>query len=300
MSKTFLVTGGTGFIGSQLIPLLKADGHKVVVLTTGNRKEHLGAPCFKWSLESQEMDEKALEGVTDIINLAGATINKKWTPYYKQEIVDSRTQGPPVLLKYLERRNQTLNSFISASGISIYPDSQELANEESTHAQSFIAEVCEQWERAADIMQPVAKRVVKFRIGLVLHPDQGALEPILKVSKLGIAAPLGSGHQYMSWISADDLTRLLYWGTEHKIEGVFNAVAPNPETNTEFMRKTAKAVGRPFFLPKVPAFALKLVMGEMATLVLTSIRVSSAKITSRGFTFEHENLSETLNHLLKK
>jgi uncharacterized protein (TIGR01777 family) len=300
MTKTILITGGTGFIGSHLIPKLIEDGHHVTVLTTGNRSEFKGAKCFNWNPAKEEMDESALNNVTDIIHLAGASISKKWTPYYKQEIVDSRTQGPSTLKKFLLKRNQKINSFISASGISIYPDSEEMVTETSAHDQSFIASVVEHWEQAADVMEKLSERIVKLRIGLVLDKNEGALVPILKVARLGIASPLSSGKQYMSWITIHDLVRLFSWSLHNpKIKGVYNAVTPYAVTNSEFMRTTAKAVNRPFILPKVPSFMMKLILGEMSTLVLTSNRVSSEKLLSQGFKFEYDHLAKALQAVLK-
>jgi uncharacterized protein (TIGR01777 family) len=299
MTKTILITGGTGFVGSHLIPKLIGEGHNVSVLTTGTRTEYNGAKCFNWNPSIEEMDEAALKNVTDIIHLAGASISKKWTPYYKQEIVDSRTQGPRTLKKYLLKKNQNINSFISASGVSIYPDSTELATESSPHDHSFIASVCEHWESAVDVMNNLCNRIIKLRIGIVLDKNDGALLPILKVVKLGIASPLGSGKQYMSWIAIKDLVSIFSWGLENNnIEGIYNAVAPNPVTNDEFMRATAKAIKKPYFLPKVPVFVMKVVLGEMSTLVLSSNRVSSEKLLNQGFKFEHDHLAEALQDIL--
>ena len=300
MTKTILITGGTGFVGSHLISKLLENGHNVFVLTTGNRTEYKGAKCFNWNPSQEEMDEAAFENVTDIIHLAGASISKRWTPYYKQEIVDSRTQGPRTLKKFLLKRSQKVESFISASGVSIYPDSLELAKETSAHGQNFIASVCEHWEIAADVMESVSERIVKLRIGIVLDKNQGALLSILNVVKLGIASPLGSGQQYMSWVAIKDLVNIFYWSLENKkAEGLYNAVAPNPVTNDVFMRATAKAIKKPYFLPKVPSFVMKVFMGEMSTLVLSSNRVSSEKLLSQGFKFEYDHLAEALQDLLK-
>ena len=300
MTKTILITGGTGFVGSHLISKLLENGHNVFVLTTGNRTEYKGAKCFNWNPSQEEMDEAAFENVTDIIHLAGASISKRWTPYYKQEIVDSRTQGPRTLKKFLLKRSQKVESFISASGVSIYPDSLELAKETSAHGQNFIASVCEHWEIAADVMESVSERIVKLRIGIVLDKNQGALLSILNVVKLGIASPLGSGQQYMSWVAIKDLVNIFYWSLENKkAEGLYNAVAPNPVTNDVFMRATAKAIKKPYFLPKVPSFVMKVFMGEMSTLVLSSNRVSSEKLLSQGFKFEYDHLAEALQDLQK-
>ena len=134
---------------------------------------------------------------------------------------------------------------------------------------------------------------------IVLDKNDGALLPILKVVKLGIASPLGSGKQYMSWIAIKDLVSIFSWGLENNnIEGIYNAVAPNPVTNDEFMRATAKAIKKPYFLPKVPVFVMKVVLGEMSTLVLSSNRVSSEKLLNQGFKFEHDHLAEALQDIL--
>ncbi|MCT4623558.1 MAG: TIGR01777 family oxidoreductase [Schleiferiaceae bacterium] len=301
MKKTILITGGTGFVGSYLVPKLIAEGHNVKVLTTGNSKEFKGAKCYQWNLLKSELDPEAIKGVTDVIHLAGASISKKWTSFYKQEIVDSRTLGPRLIVEHLAKNKQKLNSFISASGISIYPDSKEWATEESEHAESFIGNVCKQWESAADLATGVSQRIVKLRIGIVLEKDNGALVPMLKATRMGVGSAQGSGQQFISWIHIVDLVNVFLWASNNEsINGVFNTTAPNPETNSVFMKELAKAAGRPILAPKVPAFVLKLLLGEMSTLVLTSNRVSSEKLTSHGFKFEYDHLTEALQATLKR
>ena len=150
-----------------------------------------------------------------------------------------------------------------------------------------------------DVMENLCERIVKLRIGIVLDKNDGALLPILKVVKLGIASPLGSGKQYMSWIAIKDLISIFSWSLENKnAEGVYNAVAPNPVTNHAFMKATAKAIKKPYFLPNVPAFVMKVVLGEMSTLVLSSNRVSCEKLISQGFKFEYDHLAEALQDIL--
>lgn len=252
---------------------------------------------FKWDVKAGYIDDSAITYADYIINLAGASVAaEKWTEERKKEILHSRTDSTTLLHKCLGQTENHVKGFISASAIGIYGDSgDQLMAEESTYADDFLAEVCKAWEDAVWQMRDLHLRTVIFRLGIVLSAKGGALPQMAKPVKLMAGAPLGSGKQYMSWIHIDDVCRLFIRAIEDtQFEGVYNAVAPHPVMNKEFTKELAEAMKKPLVLPKVPAFAINLMMGEMSEVVLASQRVSANKVLQTGFTFEYNYLDEAL------
>lgn len=252
---------------------------------------------FKWDIKEGFIDDNAITYADYIINLAGASVaSEKWTEERKKEILNSRVDSIQLLHQCLSRTEHHVKAFISASAIGIYGDSgDQLMSEESTYADDFLAEVCKAWENAAWQMRDLELRTVIFRVGIVLSTKGGALPQMAKPVKMMAGAPLGSGRQYMSWVHIDDLCRLFIRAIEDKqYEGIYNAVAPHPVTNKEFTKELAEAMKKPLVLPKVPAFAINLMMGEMSEVVLASQRVSANKVLQTGFTFEYNYLEEAL------
>jgi uncharacterized protein (TIGR01777 family) len=238
-----------------------------------------------------------------IINLAGANVaDGKWTPERKKEIMESRTKSIRLLRDCLNQTNHHVKAFISAAAVGIYGDTGDrLVTEESSYADDFLAEVCKQWEAAAWEIHDLNIRTTIFRIGVVLSDKGGALPQIARPVKLLAGAPLGSGRQYMSWIHIDDLCRLFIRAIEDPhFQGVYNAVAPNPVTNEEFTKKLANVMHRPLTGLKVPAFGIKLLMGEMSEVVLEGQRVSANKVMQTGFTFEFSTLERALESFYEK
>lgn len=299
MSGRILITGGTGLIGSRLSEMLIDQGYEVAHLSRqANAKSHY--KTFKWDLEKNYIDEKVLQYADYIINLAGASVaGGKWTPQRKKEILDSRIQGARLLRKCLEQTQHHVKAFISASAVGIYGNTgDQLVTEESNYGTDFLAEVTKQWEAAAWEIHELNIRTCIFRIGIVLSTKGGALPQIARPVKLMAGAPLGSGKQYFSWIHIDDLCRLFIQAIEDpKFQGVYNAVAPNPVTNKEFTQTLAQVMHRPLTGLKVPAFGLKMVLGEMSEVLLGGQRVSSDKVLQQGFTFEYNDLQEALKYL---
>jgi len=297
MSRKVLITGGTGMIGTRLAEMLIDAGYEVALLsrTPGSGRYR----SFRWDPLAGTIDEAAVPYADYIINLAGSSVSDgKWTQERKREILSSRLAGTQLVAKQLAKDNHHVRAFLSASAIGIYGDrDDQLVNEETQPAaDDFLAEVCRQWEAAA---QSVAThdniRTAIIRIGIVLSPEGGALVPLARTVKLMAGAPLGSGKQFMSWIHLDDLCRLFIQALEDaQWEGTYNAVAPNPVTNQEFTETLADVLHRPLVLPKVPEFGLKLMMGEMSEIVLASQRVSAEKVLRTGFTFEHPQLRGAL------
>ncbi len=297
-----LITGATGLVGSNLAKKCIEKGFDVNYLTTSkdkieNKPNYKG---FYWDPTKKEIDDRCLNDVDAIIHLAGASIAKRWTSSYKEEIIDSRVETAKLLFNSLKSSSKTISQFISASAIGIYPSSlQKLYTEdESNTDESFLAEVVEKWEAAADIFKELNIKVAKVRTGLVLAKDGGALQKMKEPADFNLGAAFGSGKQWQSWIHIEDLADLYMHILENDLEGVYNAVAPNPVTNTELMDGIAKQLDKNVWLPNVPAIALKVALGDMSTVVLSSQLVSSDKIENTGFSFRYKNLTKALEDLL--
>ncbi|RZJ69194.1 TIGR01777 family oxidoreductase [Flavobacterium sp.] len=298
-----LVTGATGLIGRQLCARLASHQIDVNYLTT-KKAEIRNEPHYKgffWNLENEIIDEKCLEGVTAIVHLAGANISKRWTRDYKKEIVESRVLSANLLLKLLKENPNEVKQFVSASAIGIYEDSLSIYhNEESKDLEaSFIGCVVKKWEAAADRFSAIGLKVAKIRTGLVLAREGGMLQEVAKPVKFGFGAAFGSGKQWQSWIHIDDLVKMYIAAIEESWEGVFNAVAPHPVSNEDFVKLTAKVLGKPFFLPNLPEWLLKLMLGEMSTLLFLSQKVRPERTNNQGFRFHYEHLEPALENLLK-
>jgi uncharacterized protein len=297
-----LVTGGTGMIGRHLTNLLQEKGYEVVHLSRSAK----GLPdikTYQWDVENQILQEGALDKVTYIIHLAGAGIaDKRWTEARKQVIRNSRVKSAQLLFRELKKIPHQVKAFITASGIDIYGKDRgdQLLTEESSFGEGFLPQVCKDWEGAADSFAELGIRVVKMRTGIVLSEKGGALEKITQPIRLGAGAPLGSGKQWMSWIHIKDLCKLYVFAVENEnIHGSYNAVGKNAVTNKEMTKQIAHILNKPLILPNVPAFVLKIALGELASLVLGSKKVSSEKIRKEGFALEFENLPVALEDLLK-
>ena len=297
-----LITGATGLVGQALVELFHEKGIGVNYLTTSRSKikTQPNYQGFYWDPSKSEIDADSLKDVTTIINLAGASVAKKWTSSYKKEILNSRLDTLMTLKKALSSEDHQVEQLITASAIGLYKDSLTKFHEEEQFSpgNNFLADVVLQWESAADEVGKLGIDVAKIRIGVVLAKDGGALEKIKQPIENYIGAPLGTGKQWQSWIHIEDLTRIFLYVMEHELEGVFNAVAPNPVNNRELTECIAKRLEKPLILPKVPAFVLKLMLGEMATIVLGSQLVSSKKMLSTGFQFNYAQLKPALADLL--
>lgn len=298
-----LITGATGLIGSHVTRLCHEKGIKVNYLTTSKEKI-TNKPNYKgfyWNPGEEIIDSEAFSGVSAIIHLAGENIAQRWTAKAKEKILKSRTETAMLIQKSLQEKKHHITHFISASGIGIYPSSlQKLYTEEDEGVDnSFVGKVVVQWETAADQFENLGMDVAKVRTGLVLAREAGLLEKIKEPVAFNVGAPLGNGKQWQSWIHIDDLARIYLHILENKLEGIFNAVAPNPVTNAELVKQVAEKMGKSVWLPKVPAFTLKLALGEMSRLVLSSQLVNSSKIEQSGFSFQYVNLPKALEDLIE-
>ncbi len=296
--EKILITGGSGLIGQRITDLLEKKGYTVAWLSRSIQK---GQKCFVWNVEKQEIDPEAMEWADAVIHLAGAGVaEKRWTPARKKLILESRTQSTQLLYTAIEKSSHRPSTFISASAVGFYGfnTGTALVDESSPAGSDFLAEVVVAWENEAKKMETLQLRTVLLRIGIVLDAEGGALGEMLKPP---VAAPLGSGDQWMSWIHVEDLARMFVFALEKTtLQGVYNAVAPNPATNQQLTQEAALAKGKTYLGIGVPGFALKLVLGEMAAMVLGGNRVSCQKIQKAGFQFEYFELSAALKDIFRR
>ena len=311
---TILISGGTGMIGTSLTRLLLSKGHKVIILTR-DLKRAMDKQTFderithsRWNFEEQSVDKDAIEKADYIVHLAGAGLaDRRWTNKRKKEIVQSRIQGSALLVKALKDIPNRVRAVVSASAIGWYgPDDPSKKNpqgfvESDPPDKSFLGETCRWWEESIQPVTTLGKRLVKFRFSPVFSNDGGYLAEFKKPVRFGIATILGGGKQVISWIHIDDLCRLIVFAIENeKLEGVYNAVAPKPITNKELVLQLAHKMRNKSFIPvHVPAWALKLRLGELSMEVLKSTTVSSEKIHQTGFQFLYPEIDAALNDLIK-
>ncbi|MXV16945.1 TIGR01777 family oxidoreductase [Hufsiella ginkgonis] len=300
--KTILLTGGSGLVGKTLTELLLKNGHTVHHLTRNKTNRTPGARLFLWNVGQEQIDPASIRGVTTVIHLAGEGIAEKpWTTKRKEAIIKSRTDSIRLIYGLMKTHPHTIDTVISASAVGYYGDrGEEELTEESGAGTGFLSAACVAWEAAVD-EAPEGTRVVKFRTGIVLGQDGGALGPLAKTVKFGLGTPLGSGKQWMPWIHIDDAARLYARAAEDpSIRGVFNMAAPNPVRNEDFTRMLAHYFKKPLWLPNVPAFALRILVGEMSTMVLASDRTSARKVTDTAFVFSYPNLADALKKIYGK
>ena len=298
-----LITGATGLIGTELVSLLLQNGISVNYLTTSKNKivNELNYNGFYWSPEKGIIDENCLLGVDSIINLAGANISKRWTNSYKQEIIESRLLSSALLFKAIKNNPNQVKQIVSASGTSIYPNSDTIIyDEKSTQVNpSFLGNVVIKWEESTDKFTSLGLKVCKLRTGIVLSTKGGALVEMLKTIKLGLGSFFGSGKQVQSWIHIHDIAALYYFAIKNNLEGVYNAVSPNPVSNQELTVVIAKVLKKPLFMPNIPKFMMSLFLGEMHELLFENRNISAKKIIDKGFVFKYKTIDEALKNILK-
>jgi hypothetical protein len=290
------ITGASGFIGSMLVPLLTTGGHRVTRLV----RHSPGEGEIQWDPAGRGLDPAALRGIDAVIHLAGENIAARWSDERKRAVLESRRTGTRLLVEALTHAKDGPRTLVSTSAIGFYGDrGEELLTEEGGSGSGFLPEVCRAWEAATEPAEAAGIRVVRVRIGLPLSPAGGMLQRMLLPFRLGLGGRMGSGEQWMSWLSADDLLGVFHRAlTDATLRGAVNAVAPNPVRNSDFAKELAKTLRRPAFLP-VPATPLRLVFGQMAEeTILASARVRSEVLELTGYRFRHPTLREALEHVL--
>lgn len=297
--KKVLITGGTGLVGSRLSSLLQEKGYDVAMLSR-NPGQKGTIKLYQWDLNKGFIDESAFKDTFAIIHLAGAGVaDHRWTNAYKKEILDSRVKSAQLLEKYLNKFK--VERLVSASAVGYYGDrGSEWLSETSVAGNSFLADVCLQWENAVNKLQPLVDSLAMIRIGIVLSTKGGALPAMDKTAKLGLGAYLGNGQQFTPWIHIDDLCRMFIFLLEHpEFSGAYNGSAPEPITNKALIKAITVVANKPFIPVPAPALALKLIMGEQADMVLMSNRTSSEKIDKAGFSFQFTHVEAALKDLYK-
>lgn len=297
-----LITGATGLIGSELVALCHTKNIAVNYLTTQRAKitSSNNYNGFYWDPARNEIDMACFTGVNAIVNLAGATISKRWTAKNKKRIVQSRLNPLHTLEQALVKQGTgEITSFISASAIGMYPNSVSRYYEEEEPAvdDSFLGNLVRLWEEETDKFSRFNLKVSKVRTGLVLSRAGGMLPQMAKPVKNYLGAAFGTGEQWQSWIHIRDLARIYLYLIQHDMEGVFNGVAPNPVTQNKMLRQLADVLNKPLLLPNIPETLMKVILGEMSYLLFVSQRVSSKKIEAHGFDFNFRNICTALENL---
>lgn len=299
MQQHILITGGSGLIGKHLTAQLLAEGYQVSHLSRHNGKNSR-VKTYLWNVEQGKIDEHCLQGIDTIVHLAGAGIaEKRWTRKRKKILIDTRTQSIGMVYELMKRTPNQVKNIISASATGYYSNrGDELLTEESPVAKDFLGYCCLMWEQAVDQGKQLGLRVVKLRTGVVLSTQGGALPPLALPIKLGIGTALGSGKQWVPWIHIQDaIDMYLHVIKNQNIQGVYNMATPTPVTNKQLTKAVAKQLRRPYWMPNLPSFALKLLFGEMSLVVLGSTNVSAKKIEENGFKFKFPEITTALKDL---
>ncbi|WP_233900368.1 TIGR01777 family oxidoreductase [Tenacibaculum piscium] len=288
-----LITGGTGLVGNKLQDIFKQKSIDFSILTRNPKRVNE----FKWDISQKYIDKKAFENVTHIIHLAGAGIaDKRWTSQRKEILINSRVASSDLLFDTIKALNIRLDGFISASGIGYYGaiTSNKIFTETDAPQNDFISKVCVAWEKSANQFTELNIPVTILRTAVVLSKSGGALS---KINTPLFLASLGNGTQYMPWIHIDDLCNLYVKAIENRqFTGIYNAVAPEHQTNNSFTRTLGDIIKKPIFLLNAPAFVLQIILGEMADILLKGSRIS-AKKTAENYTFEYPELKTALENI---
>ena len=292
-----LVTGSSGLIGSALVDSLRANGHEVVRLLRRDSRD--GSPS--WDPENGVMDLANVQDIAAVVHLAGENIAEgRWDDRKKDRILTSRVRGTALLATFFAASACKPRVIVSASAVGVYGNrGEELVDEASEPGNGFLAEVCKQWEGAMVSAVDAGIRVVNARLGLVLSADGGALKRMLLPFRMGVGGVIGSGDQYMSWVSIDDVVEMVqHLIANDSLRGPVNLVSPNPVSNREFTKILGRALHRPTMFP-MPALIARLAFGELADeLLLAGARVAPKKLTDSGYEFRNPQLGEAFEHLL--
>lgn len=297
---TVLIAGGTGLIGQRLSILLRKHGYTVRHLS---RRADPTAPFpqFRWDPSRKLIDPEALEGVDHLINLAGAGIaDRPWTAARKQLITSSRVESNLLLHQEIAARGWQPQSFIASAAIGYYGDrpSDQWITENEGPGEGFLAESCIAWEDAIQQVRLLGVRTVTLRTGVVLSLNGGAVPKLVGPLRWGLGTIMGNGKQWYAWIHIDDLCQMFVYALENvALQGVYNAVAPEPVRNAEFTRVLARQFNPSALTLPAPSWALRLALGEMADVVLTGARVSARRIQSAGFAFKYPDLPTAVANL---
>ncbi|MDB4107829.1 TIGR01777 family oxidoreductase [Bacteroidia bacterium] len=303
--KKVLLTGGTGFIGKNLVSYLTSHGIAVNILSRNARSSgNKLIKYFQWNPQLQEIDESSFEGVSDVVNLAGANIgDKRWSVTRKEQIVNSRMDSVRTLNKAIRENNIQLNSFIGTSAIGYYGSVTEdlIFNEESPKGSDFLASVCDQWEEEyRGLDSDLINNTSVLRLGVVLGREGGVYKKMRDLSRFYLGSPLGSGKQYLPWIHIEDLCGIFYFILQNGQSKTYNAVADEHVIVSDFTNQLCRSINKRVLLPNVPGVVLKIVLGEMSSMVLEGTRIENTRIKKAGYVFKYSSLPGALDELSKK
>ena len=301
MRKKILITGATGLVGRNLVIKALKKGYSINFLTTQKHKINSLKGCkgFYWDPFKGKIDLDAFKNTSYIVNLAGSSISNKWSKSYKIKIIESRVLSSQILYNSLVDINHKLKGIVSASAIGYYPSSLDMYYKESDifNPENYLQKVVDKWESSVDELETYSNNTIKLRIGLVLSDQGGFLLKLLLPVKFGLGSSFGLGNQWQSWIHIEDLSNLILHGLEKNLNGVYNAVAPNPITQNELVTSLGKRINRPVFLPNIPKKIIETIFGDRSQLLLDSHRVSSDKILKSKFKFEFEKFEQAIKNL---
>ncbi len=297
--KKILISGATGLVGKKLCKKLLVRGYQVEILVRS--KSQSDFKSYVWDYQNEFLEEGALDNTYAFIHLAGATISKRWTDSYKKEIYKSRIDSAQFIYEKMQQQNIHPECVISASAVGFYGQdtSQHIFSENDAPANDFLGTVCRDWEAKAFQFENLGSRVVCVRTSTVLSEKGGALEVLKKPVEIGFGSPLGDGQQYFPWIHIDDLVNIYFKAVEDvSMNGAYNASAPDFVTNEILTKKLASHLDKRIFLPNIPKFLIKAILGEMSVLALEGSRISPKKIENVGFKFKYQNLDSAFDDIL--
>ena len=297
-----LITGATGLIGSQIVKDCIKSNISVNFLTTSKKKITKSEMVngFYWNPKNKIIDLDCFKGVDSIIALSGSSISKLWTKANKRKIINSRVESLEFLKESIKEKNIPIKRLVSASGVSLYPNSleKEFSENETNSDDSFLAEVINRWENAAKSFKTIGVDVAIIRIGLVLSIESGVLKETIKPMNFGFGVIFGSGNQYQSWIHIEDISKLFIFVLEKKLKGIYNGVSPNFIKNSEFTKIISSMHSKAIFNIKIPRIFFSIIFGEMHVLLFESHKISSRKIQDEGFSFKFDNLKDAIENLI--
>lgn len=290
--ETILITGANSSIGKFLKSALSSTYY--IRFLGRNPKEK---DTFFWNVEENKIDKQAFEGISHIINLCGASIyEKRWTKKRKQEIMQSRIKATQLLVKTIQQENIKLKSFISTSAVGYYGTitTEQIFDENSPKGNDFLSFVCENWEKEALKMQKFAEKTIIMRLGVVMAPHFGAYSEMIKPFKYHFGAILGSGKQYMPWISAEDVASFINFALKNDIQGIFNLVSTEKINHQQAMRLLSEKYQKKLFPINIPSWLIQLILGQGSVLILEGNYISNEKLKKQGFVFKYEAFSSFL------
>lgn len=296
--KTVLISGASGLIGKQLSKKLKEKGYEVRGLSREKSDEY-----YHWNPALGEINEMAFENLDTIIHLAGAPISKRWSVPYKVKLYDSRVESLEFLLNKAKKMNCEIKTLISASGVNYYgtETTNKIFTENDPKADDYLGNLCGEIEEVAESFNSIGTRVCIVRTSAVLSKEGGMLKELLPMAKASLLSPIGSGKQIVPWIHIDDIVNMYIHLLENEeLSGAYNAVADEVVTNKKLTKKLTETLGRKILMPNAPAFVMRIIFGEMSTILLKGSAVSNEKIKKTGFKFHFSELKDALKDLLKK